>query len=300
MTRVSNVAQHNLIMNSIFDTQKRVYDRQIQISGGKESQTYDGIAADAQRLLTIEVTKSRTDKFIQQNQLLESRLQLMDTALDGMYQTASTLKARLIQRLNDATGSAGNLAQEAQNMLDAVAGFMNTQSNGRFLFAGTATNTQPVTFPVPDPTVFGVPDTTYYNGDSTRLTARVSETVEVTYGIPGDRQGFQQLIGSLKAAVRGDVQDDDTLLSTALDLATQAINALTDYRSEVGSTQALVNTTNARHLDYSVYAEGVVSDIENVDAAAALTALSADETLLEASFITVTRLSQLTLVNFLS
>lgn len=300
MTRVANVAQHNLIMNSILDTQRRVFERQVQISSGKQSPSYDGISANAQRLLTIETAKSRADKFIEQNKLLDSRLQLMDTALDGMYQAASTLKSRLIQRLNSSTGTAGNLAQEAQDLLDSVAGFMNTQSNGRFLFAGTATDTQPVAFPVPDPTVFGVPDSTYYNGNSTRLTARISETVDVTYGIPGDRQGFQQLIGALKAAVQGDNTDNTTLLETALGLATNAVNAMTDYRAEVGSTQSIINSTNERHTDYSLYAEGVIADVEDSDVAAATASLSSDQTLLQASYLTVSRLSQLSLVNFLS
>ena len=224
----------------------------------------------------------------------------MDTALDIMFEVASQLKVRLMQKLNSATGSAGAIAAEAADMLDTVSGLLNNQSNGRFLFSGSATATQPVTVPVPDPTTFGVSDATYYNGDSTELTARVSDTIEVSYGIPGNRTGFQDLIGALKATIQADNTNDDTLMRTALVVLDRAIKELSAYRNEVGASINVISRATERQQGFQVYAEGIIGDIENVDIPRAISALSADETVLQASYLTVGRLSRLTLVNFLS
>ncbi|MDP6429727.1 MAG: hypothetical protein QF393_17045 [Rhodospirillales bacterium] len=300
MARVATIAQHNILRNSIFRTQERVFTRQTQIATGKVALSFHGIPRQAQRLIGVEAQLLRAEEFTKQNGLVESRLQLMDSSMGNMFEVASQLKVRLMQKLNGATGAAGAIAAEASDMLATVSGLLNTQTNGRFLFSGSATATQPVTVPVPDPTTFGVTDATYYNGDSTQLTARVSETIEVTYGIPGNRTGFQNLIGSIKATIEADNTDNETLMETALTMLNAALKELPNYRNEVGGSISVVARATERQEDFRIYAEGIVNDIENTDIPSAVSALAADETALQASFLTIGRLSRLALVNFLS
>lgn len=300
MARVSSIAQHNILQSTIFKTQERVFQRQIQIATGKVATSFHGIPRDSQRLISVEAQLLRAEGFIKQNGLVESRLELMDSTLDNMFEVASQLKVRLLQKLNGATGTAGAVAAEASNMLSTVSGLLNTRTNGRFLFAGTATATQPVIAPIPDPTVFGVADATYYGGDSTALTARVSETIEVAYGIPGNRIGFQNLIGSIKATIEADNTDNEALMETALAMLNTALKELPAYRNEVGASINVVSGATDRQHGFQIYAEGIINDIENTDIPAAVSALAADETALQASFLTIARLSHLALVNFLS
>ena len=216
MNRVATLAQHTLMLDSISKTQSRVFERQAQIASGKEARTFDDIARETQRLIGFENQMARAEEFINQNGVIEARIQVMDSTLNGILEVASDLKVRLLQRVDSSTGTAGDLAGEGASMLDTVAGLLNTQINGRFLFAGSATQTAPVPDPVPDPTAFGVADATYYQGDSVQLTARVSEGIEVSYGVPGNQPAFQQMIGALKAAIQGDSLDDAGLLNSAL------------------------------------------------------------------------------------
>lgn len=299
MTRVSTFAQHTLIQQTVVRTQERIYDRQAQIASGKEASSYAGLSKDASQLVSIKAAAVRADTFIKQNDQIESRLQIADGALSSMADLASTLKTRIIQRLNDATGSASVLDQDAANMLNSLVGLLNTQVAGRFLFAGTRTDVAPVSEPVPNPAAFGVPDDNYYQGDGTELTARVSETQEVTIGIAGNRNGFQQLVGALKAAIEGHNTNDKALLEDALDLATNAIGEINAYRAEVGFSANAVARATASHQDFQLYAEQIVIQIENVDVPSAVAALSADETALEASFMIIGRLSALTLADYL-
>ena len=53
------------------------------------------------------------------------------------------------------------------------------------------------------------------------------------------------------------------------------------------------------HREFTVFTNESISQIENVDVAAAVARLSIDQTFLEASYMLTARLSQLTLANFL-
>jgi len=139
MTRVATLAQHILIQNTVAKTMERVFERQSQIASGKETTTFQGISKETQRLINFEARMTRADEFITQNTLIDARLQIMDSSLNSMFEVASELKVRLLQRLDASTGNEGALAEEAANMLDSVVGLINVQTNGRFLFSGSAT-----------------------------------------------------------------------------------------------------------------------------------------------------------------
>lgn len=299
MPRVASYAQHTLIQQTILRTQERVYDRQAQISSGKEAQSFAGISKDAAQLVSVKSAATRAETYINQNNQMESRLQITDGVLSSLADIASTLKSRILQRLNDATGSASLLDQDALNMLNSAVGLLNTQVAGRFLFGGSRTDVAPVADPVPDPTAFGVPDDNYYQGDSVELSARVSETQEVRIGFAGNRQGFQELIGALKAAIQGHVTDDKSLLEDALSLATGAIDQINAYRAEGGFASNAIARATATHNDFRLYADQIVSELENVDVVSAMSALSADEVALEASYSIVGRMSSISLADYL-
>ena len=153
---------------------------------------------------------------------------------------------------------------------------------------------------MPDPTTFGVADSTYYDGDTVELTTRVDENTTISYGMTADRQGFQQAIGALKAAIEGAETQNRGLLESALGLANDAIQTLAGYRTEIGSDLQTMERADLRNSDFITYIEGVISDIENVNVPATVTQLASNQTLLEASFLTLARVNSLSLVDFLS
>jgi len=299
MSRVASFAQFSLIQQTINRTQERIFDRQAQVASGHVSPDFAGIASESHQLVSIKAAAVKAQSFIDQNNQLDGRLQVMDGALGNIGDLASTLKTRIIQRLNSATGSASPIGREASDILASVTGLLNTQMSGRFVFAGAMTDTRPIANPVPDPATFGVPSGNYYQGDSTELTARVSETLEVKIGLAGNRQGFQDLIASLKAVIQGAATNDSGLIETSLDLVTSAIDQINGYRAELGTAASSIARATSGHQDFQLHAQNIVSDIQNVDVPSAVTALAADQTALEASFITVARISQLSLVDFL-
>lgn len=299
MTRVTQLAQQTLTLSNILKAQKRIQESEIQISSGYKSQTYTGISKDANRLVSLEAVRTRFDQLDKNNTIIESRLERMDQSVSTIFDALIELRNLVIQRVNDASGDSVPLSAVAQNLLEVVAGQLNAKDNGRFLFSGTMTNTPAIANPVPDPTIFGVPQANYYQGSSTVLTARVDDTITINYGMTADRAGFQDTIAAMKAAIEGDNTNDSILLNTALGLADQAIESLAGYRAEIGSDLSTINLARQRNGDYLVFVGLSISNIVNVDIPSAIIQLTANQTILEASFLSVARIGQLSLVNFL-
>ena len=300
MTRVTQLALQTQTLSNILDAQKRIYDTQIQISSGFKSQTFTGISNEASRLVSLEGLQTRYEQLEKNNTVVVSRLQRMDQSVSTIFDAMIELRNLVIQRNNAASGSAVPLAAVAQNLLDAVAGQLNAKENGRFLFSGTLTNTAPVTIPVPDPTVFGTPDATYYQGNSTELTVRIDDTVTIKYGMTADRTAFQEVIGAMKAAIQGDATNNTNLLNTSLALAESALTSLAGFRAEIGSDMSTIELAQQRNDDFLLFVEQSVSDIVNVDIPTAITQLTTAETTLQASFLTIARIGNLSLTHFLN
>ncbi len=300
MGRVSQIAQQTLTLRNILNAEARIQSAQIQIGTGKKSLSYAGIAEDASQLVSLKGLHTRIDGFVKNNTTIERRLERMDASVSAVFDAVSELRTLLIQGLNDATGGNVPVGTVAQNLLDAVVGLLNAKDDGRYLFSGTKTTTEPVESPVPDPAMFGVADNTYYNGDTVELTTRVDENTTIAYGMTADRLGFQQAIGALKAAIEGANTQSTSLLESALILANDAIQTLAGYRTEIGSDLQTIERADLRNGDFITYIEGVISDIENVNIPATVTQLASNQTLLEASFLSLARVNSLSLVNFLS
>ena len=299
MTRVTQLAQQAQTLSNILAAQKRIQESAIQISSGFKSQTFTGIAFDSSRLVSLEGLRTRFEQLDRNNSIVGSRLERMDQSVSTIFDAMIELRNLVIQRQNDASGSAVPLAAVAQNLLDAVAGQLNVKENGRFLFAGTLTTTAPVIFPVPDPTVFGTPDATYYTGNSTELTVRIDDTITIKYGMTADRTGFQEVIAAMKAAIQGDATNNTTLLKTSLALADTAIASLAGYRAEIGSDMSTIDLAKQRNGDFLLFVEQSISDIVNVDIPSAITQLTTNETILQASFLMLSRVGSLSLANYL-
>ncbi len=299
MSRVSQLAQQTLTLDNVLNAQKRIQDAQIQIATGAKSLSYAGIAKESSRLVSLEGLQSRFIQFAKNNTVVEARLQRMEQSISTIFDSMSELRRLLIQRVNATAGDDVPLAAVAQNLLEVVAGQLNAKENGRFLFAGTRTNAQPVVVPVPDPTTFGIPEANYYQGDSIELTIRVDDSIAISYGMTADRAAFQDVIASLKAAIQGDATDDAALLDQSLVLAGRSIDALAGFRAEIGADRDTIFRANQRNGDFLVFVESSISDILAVDIPAAVTRLASDQTILQASYLTLARISSLSLVNFL-
>lgn len=537
MIRVPTFGVHTLTQSQMLETQSRLIQTQIQVSSGKVSESYSGIAIDSRRLVNLENAVTEAQGFVKNIDVTESRLALMESSISGVFDVAARFRDLLVNALNTENASLITLPQRVEDMLGELANALNVKQDGRFLFSGSIIDTAPVdldillsptlplvdaaefsgaatsagtgitgitgitraqvdsgatgdafqltfdnatnTFtatnlangetgtyqmnavpapgqttditidvgPTPDRLVltidenfnlgvdivtdtissnvagglgaFGVITLTgtsgdiskidartietsgtaaaatltlsstdgnfvtttpvdltgvglvpvtltnvttgatitldvnvavglddaaigdnsteirldnflrnvaatdgsvnvedarpgdpgydsanpgYYRGDNIQASSRIDANATSEYGIMANEPGIEKLVRALYTALNTKVTSgsiDRNGLETALGLAVEAMTDVPDIRSKIGSDRGVVELMKSRHQDFILFSQDSIGQIENVDITAAITRISAEQTQLEASFLLTSRLSQLSLVNFL-
>lgn len=165
MTRIASLAANEALIGRILETQKRLFETQVQVSSEKNSQTYSGIAFDAERLVNFENTAAQLARFVQNNQTANLRLDIANTAIEGVRSVIDDFQDSLTAY------NAGGLTDQVrvQSIQDAafrslkgLESLLNTEADGRFLFAGSRVKSEPVDLAAPTLSAFQA----VYNGNS--------------------------------------------------------------------------------------------------------------------------------------
>ena len=306
MTRVADLGQSQLIKSYIADTQARLQATQIQVTTGQKAQRYAGIADDANTLVNLESSNARIQQYLANNKIVTARLNAMDTSLSQLTDIASKLKTLLVNAANGSNASQMGLSDQATNLLNQAAGLLNAKFGNAYLFGGTRTDTPPVNlsaagYSAPGSSYPSNVDTGYYQGDTTKLVARAGDSFDVTYGVTANQNGFEELIRSLQLTATASVSPtiDSTRLNEALSVVNSAIQDLPTIRAGIGAAGNAIDQANTEHNTLSTYLEQNITDIKAVDVPSALTQLSSDQTLLQAAYTTIVKLSGLSLAQFM-
>jgi len=302
MTRVANFAQHQRNLVHILDAQKRLNDGQLQISSGKKAQHYSGVARDVRRIVNVEAGHVRTTQFVSNNKLVGQRLQTMEGNVSQIFELVTQYKTLIINALNADNSSDLAMPIQTQSLMDEVTALLNIEQDGRYLFSGTRTDTRPVDqtgLPAGYviPTVNGAASG-YFAGDLTNLTVQADENFTVTYGITAGAVGFEQAIRAMHMVVIGPPNDRATL-DEALRVIGQAIDGVSNIRTQIGASRAALENVNSRLDDFLLFTEQTISDLENTDITEVITNMNSNQVAVEASFAVISRLADLTLARFL-
>ena len=151
MTRISNAASTSQLVNLLMRSQERINKTQVQLTSDKVSQNYAGIARESERLVGLENSTSLIERFSRNNELMDLRLQLTETALTGVEQTIGDFRQALLDFAKvDKTNKeeVAIMQNAAYRGLRSLSGHLNTDVNGEYLFAGSRTTTPPVDFDI--------------------------------------------------------------------------------------------------------------------------------------------------------
>lgn len=306
MTRIATAAQNSVLLGHLMDTQRRVADAQVSISSGVVARRYAEIAPDASRLVSLEGQHVRADGFLKSNKVVGQRLAAMEARLNDIFNVAKDLKADLVGALNVSGADRGAVAIRAQGLLQEVAGSLNTQIDGRYLFAGARSDTRPVDlnaagFAIPPFAYPSTANTAYYKGDQTKLSVLADEDVTITYGMTADDPAFEKIIRALHlTGTAGAGQNLDYARGTeALAVVDQGLEELTNLMAKIGGARQTLESVNGRHDDYLVYLNQSIAEIEATDVPKTMTLLSQDTVALQASYSVLARLANLSLADYL-
>lgn len=187
------------------------------------------------------------------------------------------------------------MANEIEQLKAQMIQVGNTQYNGRYIFAGFKTTTQPFS-----------EDNNSYNGDNGLIEFEVGAGGnKIAVNVPGDKvfdvdlTGTSQLLvmmDNLKSAL--DSGDHQAVSNLIVDVDKQMENVLA-VRAEVGAKSNRIDLIQNRLQDDNYNFTALLSKSEDADLAQVITNLKMDENVYRASLAAGARIMQPSLIDFL-
>jgi flagellar hook-associated protein 3 FlgL len=306
--KVSTTYLFDRAVDQMAQGQSRLAKTQAQLASGKQVNAPSDAPDQA---ATIERYKSiigRQESYQTALNMVSSRLQAEETALTGVSNLVLRMKELTIQAANDTLGPEDRqvLAVEMQGLRDQALSMANSKdSSGNFIFAGSRVQAPPF---APD-----AEGKLSYQGDQTQMRVPVGDQRTVLLNRSGaetfarvvrtDDQGnansvgFFQVIDDVIAGMR---ESKTGVMRNGMTELDQLQNTLTLSLAEVGTDQNVLDSQQEVLDDTRLSLKTVLSGIEDLDYAKAITEMNKQMLSLEAAQSSFAKISQLNLFNYIN
>lgn len=308
MERVSTLMQSQAMLTELTRAQRTLFDAQREVSTGKRINEFSDSPSDLGALMAARATDSRTADFEASARSVRQRLDLQDTHMEEMASVIADLK----QTIFDAVANNGGLAlrSEMDGAVKRMVSILNAQIDGKYIYGGTRQDVPPVTIDSLT-SLLGLGATAdAFQNNAVAQSAKIDNSQTIEFGQLADALGgplfdVVRQFGAFEAGPNGPIGDQ--LTTAESDFLTSLLPGLT--AAYQGSNEALArNGVAFRAADEAVTRHGetrttlaaMISDIEDVDMAEAITKLNNAQTALQASAKTFATVQNLTLLDYLT
>ena len=263
-------------------------------------------AAVVQRLKSV---MSRQESFQSSMVTLRSRLENEDTTLKSASNLLIRAKEIAVHAANDTLSAVNRkaLASEMQAVRDQLLSLANAKdNNGNFIFAGSRSNHPAFKSAAPGASPV-------YQGDQTKMTVMVGEQRSipinrsgtdafVSLTRPGSTEGTSVGVSFFKVMddlVSGIDNSDRTAMQRGVGEMTELLNGMTLAHADIGTDMNVVDQQTSVIEDTILNLKTNLSTVEDLDYAQAITKMNQQLLSLEAAQSTFSKISQLTLFNYL-
>ncbi|OQA37340.1 MAG: Flagellar hook-associated protein 3 [Acidobacteria bacterium ADurb.Bin340] len=252
-------------------------------------------------IVDFKTSIERNKQYEKQIASARSFLRASETSLGTLSDGLARLLELGQQGLSDTTGASGRprLAQEVDGLRSNFLSISNTQSGGKYLFAGTRTTTEPFSGPSAGPIA--------YAGDNASIDLDVSVGAAITTNLTGDRvffgPGGQGSASDLFQAVT-DLRDglstnNRALIQSAYDNLQTIHGRLQDLTTEVGGRQASLDQLEESLGSFNLSLQSIQNTYEALDYPEAITAYTREDTAQQAALSTLAKSNQQNLFDYL-
>jgi flagellar hook-associated protein 3 FlgL len=217
-------------------------------------------------------------------------------AMDGALADAGDL----IQRANelsiaggDGTLSAANrqaMAQEVSQIIESLAQDAGAKVGDAYLFSGFQVNKPP--YVVTGPGTVGA-----YQGDHGVALARIGPGATVQTSVAGD-SAFQAAFDAL-TQLKGDLDAGTVVQAGTISKIQIALDGILTTRAQVGARADRLEQAKASQGSLVTSNQGLLSQLEDVDMASAITELSRRQTTYQATLAVTAKVMQTSLIDYL-
>ncbi|MEW6119163.1 MAG: flagellar hook-associated protein FlgL [Pseudomonadota bacterium] len=289
----------------ISEIQTALYKTQQQVATGRRMLAPSDDPVAAARALDLTQQQSINSQYAANRTHARNTLGFVEGTLSSVTEVLQQVKEAIVGAGNPLYDDAqrATVATELSTRFDAILGLANTRdAQGNYLFSGYQSDT---------PAFVESASGATYQGDLGQLRVQVDANRQMVLNSPGQtvfQGGGQDIFQTLKDAIAllqtpvvtaADRAALDAGLATAnADLELALDNVLT-VRAALGTRLQELDSLDAAGDDRNVQYSAMLSEIQDLDYARALTTLAQQETTLEAAQQSFVKTSALSLFNYL-
>jgi flagellar hook-associated protein 3 FlgL len=285
----------NDLLAGLNSTQQLADTASLQMATGSRINKPSDDPAGAAEMVANRAQSSQADMFLRSAASITGLLQTADSTLNSVVtalQRAISLGTEGANGTLSVTDRA-DVANELSGIQQQLLSLANTDYQGEFIFAGTAT-VQPF---VADPTS---PSGVTYNGNTGSNSVRVGQNYSLQMNLPGS-QLFTSASGNVFQSIADLINalESNTNIGSAVSQVSNAYTYITGQRVFYGNAlnqlQSQQNFLNSDKLDLATAA----NTISATDMAQAATTFSQSQIALNAELAGISRISQVSLFDYL-
>lgn len=258
------------------------------ISTGKRINELSDDPVGVTQVLDIKATLSSIEQLQRNISLGNSWLTASESALNQTQDIVSDMKALAVEMANSTKDASqrSSAAQVVQNMLEEIVALANTDVSGRYIFAGTKTDSAPFD------------QTGTYSGNNDPFSIKISKDSSIAIGSDGQAV-FSSLFTRLSAFKTALENDDVDGIKTAITDLDTDFDTITSKVSDIGSKMLRMEVKDNLLQNISISNTDRLSAIEDADIAQAIMDLSTIKFTYQAALSSSAKVLTLSLVDYL-
>jgi flagellar hook-associated protein 3 FlgL len=248
--------------------------------------------------LNIKSTLSNIEQMGRNITLGKSWLAASESAMSQVQDVISEAKTLSVQMANGSIDASErrSAAETVQNMLEELVSLANTEVNGRYIFAGTETDTTPFNLESDNSVT--------YHGDNNAFTVKIGKdaTVEVgsdgeaVFGTLGQPDDVFRVFNDLKTALEN---NDISGIQAAMSDLDSRFDHVASKISDIGSKMLRMEMKENIFQDLDLTNTERLSSIEDADITEAILDLQAKELAYEAALSSASKVLQMNLLDYM-
>jgi len=306
MTRVSTSGNFGVMTSNLMRAQVLQSVAGEQVSSQKIANDLKGYSKNAEVLTAMRSAQAKVAGFLDQTSMVSNRLNVQDTSIGQVGDAAQSAREAIANAV--AAGSAETLMQALGGAFGDVIQGLNAKSNGRYVFAGAKSDTQPTTAATMADLTAAPSIASLFQNDQYITSNRIDDTTSVDTGVLADKLGtgvfnaFKQVQAYVDAngPFTGKLTETQSnFLKGLLPTFDAARTGLTDDQAKNGLNQKRFETAQTDLKSQADTLSTMVGGITDVDMAEAVTRLESAKLAVQASAQVFASLQNSSLLNVL-
>jgi flagellar hook-associated protein 3 FlgL len=305
--RIGSSASAQFMLAQIQKAQAAVDTSTRQVATGKVSDSYSGYADKTAAMEVARSAAAHSDANIATAQQASARLDLQDAQLSQLASLMENVRQTITKAAADQ--DATSFMTQMQGYFDQAVEILNSKDANGYIFAGDRNQTAPVTVTsLSDLAALPSVAQAFANG-TVKSSVRIGDTQTVQVGLLASDLGTQlfslfQQVSQFDSGGNGPFDTktspaQQSFLESKIQDAATVVTQLNSQSAANGIRYQMVQDTLTRLQATSVVYKNFVSNIEDVDVAAALTKLNQTQIALQGTFQVAATMNQISLLNYL-